>query len=65
MTAPLLEGKIAVVTGGGAGIGGGTARVFAEEGALVVINDVDEALGAENVGRIRAAGGRAELLCLA
>lgn len=62
MTAPLLAGKIAVVTGGGAGIGGGTARVLAAEEALVVINDVDEALGAENVARIRAAGGRAELV---
>lgn len=61
-TAPLLEGKIAVVTGGGAGIGGGTSRVLAAEGALVVINDIDEALATDNAGRIRAAGGRAEVV---
>ena len=58
-TAPLLDGRIAVVTGGGAGIGGGVSRVLAGEGAVVVMNDIDASLAAENVARIEAAGGRA------
>jgi NAD(P)-dependent dehydrogenase (short-subunit alcohol dehydrogenase family) len=36
-----LKGKIAVVTGAGAGIGLATARLFAEEGAHVYVTDVD------------------------
>lgn len=48
-----LEGKTAVVTGGCSGIGLATARRFAEEGAKVVIGDVDDAKGpgiAEEIG---------------
>ena len=37
-----LEGKIAIVTGAGKGIGGGIARVLASEGARVVVVDIDE-----------------------
>ena len=58
-TAPLLDGRIAVVTGGGAGIGGGVSRVLAGEGAVVVMNDIDASIAADNVARIEAAGGRA------
>ena len=57
--APLLEGRFAVVTGGGAGIGGGVSRVLASEGAVVILNDIDPALAAANVATIEAAGGRA------
>ena len=60
--APLLEGKIAVVTGGGAGIGGGVSRVLAGEGATVVLNDIDAGLASDNAARIEAAGGRAVIV---
>ncbi|HXO47700.1 MAG TPA: SDR family NAD(P)-dependent oxidoreductase, partial [Mycobacterium sp.] len=37
----LLNDRIAVVTGGGGGIGAATARLFADQGAQVVIADID------------------------
>jgi meso-butanediol dehydrogenase/(S,S)-butanediol dehydrogenase/diacetyl reductase len=40
-----LEGRVAVITGGGSGIGAATARAFTREGARVVIADIDEAAG--------------------
>ena len=46
-----LNGKVAVITGAGAGIGRATAELFAEEGAAVVIAERDESSG---TGRRRA-----------
>jgi 3-oxoacyl-[acyl-carrier protein] reductase len=54
-----LDGKVAFVSGAGAGIGEATAKLFSQQGASVVVFDRDAA-GAEGVaGAIRAAGGRA------
>ncbi|MCW2849570.1 MAG: 3-oxoacyl-ACP reductase [Marmoricola sp.] len=47
-----LEGKVAVVTGGCSGIGLATVNRFVEEGAKVVIGDIDDQRGHELVGRL-------------
>jgi NAD(P)-dependent dehydrogenase (short-subunit alcohol dehydrogenase family) len=57
-----VEGKVAIVTGGAAGIGAACAETLAREGAAVVLTDVDGARGEELAERVRAAGGRARFL---
>ncbi len=54
-----LEDKVAIVTGGGAGMGAAECRLFAREGAAVVIADLYEAGGREVEAQIRASGGQA------
>lgn len=53
-----LEGKVAVITGSGRGIGKETARLFMQERAAVVINDVDESVAANAVKELEAGGGK-------
>jgi NAD(P)-dependent dehydrogenase (short-subunit alcohol dehydrogenase family) len=56
---PRFDGKVAIVTGGGNGIGQATCLRFAEEGAAVVVAEIDEAAGQDTAHIIRAGGGRA------
>jgi NAD(P)-dependent dehydrogenase (short-subunit alcohol dehydrogenase family) len=59
MTGDRLAGKVAVVTGGGGGIGGSTARALAREGAAVLVVDIDEAAAGSVAAAIGDAGGDA------
>jgi NAD(P)-dependent dehydrogenase (short-subunit alcohol dehydrogenase family) len=53
----LLDGRVAVVTGGGDGIGGAISRLFAQHGAIVEIAEIDAARADRSVEEIVAAGG--------
>lgn len=59
-----LQNKIAVITGGAQGIGAAIATRFAQEGAMVVIADVNEAKLKSLISEIKASGGEAiDVLC--
>ena len=55
----MLDGKVALITGGASGIGRGAAVRFAAEGAAVCLADVQDDEGAKAVGEIEQNGGRA------
>jgi NAD(P)-dependent dehydrogenase (short-subunit alcohol dehydrogenase family) len=57
-----LDGKVAIITGSASGIGRATAKLFAQEGAKVVVADYNEENGLQVQADIRQAGGEAIFL---
>ncbi|MGH7839297.1 MAG: SDR family NAD(P)-dependent oxidoreductase [Candidatus Binataceae bacterium] len=57
-----LDGRVAIVTGGGSGIGAATARRFAREGASVVVADLSGTRADKVTAEILAAGGKARMI---
>ncbi|MBV9842285.1 MAG: SDR family oxidoreductase [Sphingomonadaceae bacterium] len=57
-----LQDRVAIVTGGGRGIGAATAELFAREGAKVIVATLSRGPGEETVAAIRQAGGAATLV---
>ncbi len=57
-----FEGKTAIITGAGSGIGQAAALLFAAYGANVIVSDINEAGGSETAASIKAAGGEATFI---
>ena len=58
----MLDGKVAIITGSGRGIGAATAQLLGSEGARVIVSDLDAAPAEETAAAIRAAGGEAAII---
>jgi 3-oxoacyl-[acyl-carrier protein] reductase len=58
----MLDGKVAIVTGSGRGIGAATATLLGSQGALVVVSDLDPTPAEETAAAIRKAGGQAAII---
>jgi 3-oxoacyl-[acyl-carrier protein] reductase len=58
----MLDGKVAIITGSGRGIGSATAKLLAAQGALVIVSDLDPAPAEETAAAIRNAGGQAAVI---
>ena len=57
-----LEGKVAIITGAGSGMGKASAFLFAREGALVVVADIQVDQGQDAVSQIKKDGFNAEFI---
>ena len=57
-----LENKVALITGGGSGIGRATSVLFAREGARIVVSDVGEDSARQTADEVEAAGGEAVIV---
>ncbi|MAT91717.1 MAG: short-chain dehydrogenase [Halioglobus sp.] len=57
----ILEGRTAIITGAGGGLGAAHARVFASEGCAVIVNDINSDAAQVVVDEITAAGGKAQV----
>jgi 3-oxoacyl-[acyl-carrier protein] reductase len=57
-----FSGRVAAVTGGGRGIGEATCELLADQGAAVIVSDMDLEVASDVAGRITAAGGKAEAI---
>ena len=57
-----FDNKVVIVTGGGSGIGQATAILYAQEGAKVIVSDLNEKGGGETVASIKKAGGDASFV---
>ena len=57
-----LTDKVAIITGGGGGMGRVAAQLFAAEGARIVVAEFSEAAGSETVELVKKAGGQASLV---
>src|SRR5687767_5947403 len=55
----ICKGRVVIITGAGGGLGAAHARVFAAEGASVIVNDINRAAAQAVVDAITAAGGKA------
>ncbi|MCG8417360.1 MAG: SDR family oxidoreductase [Proteobacteria bacterium] len=58
----MFENQVVVITGAGRGIGAAAARLFAQHGASVVVNDLDEEPARDVADQIASAGGRAQAI---